>query len=567
MQCTLKTTILLWGLAVGLALAGCQSRDVVTPEPLGAQVRALFQSMDQSNSPGAAVAVLKEGEVVFSQGFGSAQLEYLIPITPETIFHVASVSKQFTAFAITLLAQEGKLSFDDDIRSYLPEIPDFGKTIRIHHLLHHTSGLRDQWEALAMAGWRLDDVITREHILNMVRHQKELNFVPGDRYLYCNTGYTLLAEIVERITGSSFPFWTTQNIFKPLGMEHTHFHDDHESLVKNRAYSYSPKESGGFRKSVLSYANVGATSLFTTAEDQLRWAQNFMEPKIGGPDAIEHMLELGILNNGSKLPYASGLSIRNQRGLSVISHGGGDAGFRSWLGIYPEKEFAVCVLSNLASLSPDRLGQQIAELYLDGEMRPVPQKKASDSPSAEREIADVDPMTFEIYVGRYLLDDGSILEITKEGDRLFAAHPSQAKCQLFPETIARYFIKDTETVINFRPDENYYVERLFLSLNGKRLQGRRLKSKPLSKAQLKALEGAYYSEELETTYTIQIQEESLVALHFRHGDIPLVWTENDTFTGRRWFFRKVEFRKDRRGRITGFLLTGGRVWNLRFDKR
>ncbi len=567
MKRNLKKKNLIWGLVLGLSLAGCRSPGAAPQEPIGAQIRALFQGMDQSDSPGAAVAVFKEGEVVFSQGFGSAQLEYGIPITPKTIFHVASVSKQFTAFAITLLAQAGKLSLDDDIRSYLPEVPDFGKTIRIHHLLHHTSGLRDQWEALAMAGWRLDDVITRDHILNMVKHQKELNFVPGERYLYCNTGYTLLAEIVARITNTSFRTWTDLNIFKPLRMEHTHFHDDHEFMVKNRAYSYSPKENGGFRKSVLSYANAGATSLFTTAEDLLKWAQNFMEPKIGGPDAIEQMLELGILNNGRKLPYASGLSIHNQRGLSVISHGGSDAGFRSWLGIYPEKEFAVCVLSNLASLSPNRLGQQIAEFYLDAEMRPVPQKKASDSPPAEREIADIDPMTFEIYAGRYLLDDGSILEITKEDDRLFATHPSQAKSQLFPETIARYFVKDTETVINFRSDENYYVERLFLSLNGKRMQGRRLKSKPLSKAQLRALEGAYYSEELETTYTITVKEESLVAHHFRHGDIPLVWTENDTFTGRSWFFRKVAFQRDRRSRIRGFLLTGGRVWNLRFDKR
>jgi CubicO group peptidase (beta-lactamase class C family) len=562
----MKTALLCW-LIFGLSFSGCQSSGGAQKEPVEAQIQELFQEVDRIDSPGAAVAVLKDGEVVFSQGFGSAQLEYEIPITPETIFHVASVSKQFTAFAITLLAQEGKLSLEDDIRSHLPEVPDFGKTIRIHHLIHHTSGLRDQWEALAMAGWRLDDVITRDHILNMVKHQKELNFDPGERYLYCNTGYTLLAEIVARVTNTSFRTWTEQNIFKPLGMEHTHFHDDHEFIVENRAYSYSPKESGGFRKSVLSYANAGATSLFTTTADLLKWAQNFLEPKIGGPDVIEQMLELGVLNSSRKLPYAAGLSVRNQRSLRVISHGGSDAGFRTWLGIFPEQDFAVCVLCNLASLSPNQLGQQIAELYLDAEMSPVPQKKASENTPAERQVADVDPMTFEIYTGRYLLDDGSILEISKENDRLFAKHPSLDKSQLFPETIARYFLKDADVVISFRPDENYYVERLFISMEGRRMRGRRLKSKPLTKSQLQALEGEYYSPELETTYTIASQDGSLVAQHFRHGEIPLLWTENNTFTGRRWFFRKVEFQRDPKGRIFGFLLTGGRVWNLRFHKR
>ena len=198
--------------------SGCQNGRPIPDDPSTARIDALFQEWDTPGSPGAAVAVLKEGEIVFSRGYGSAQLEYGIPITPATIFHVASVSKQFTAFAVTLLAQEGRLSLDDDIRKHLPEVPDFGSTITLKHLLHHTSGLRDQWEALAMAGWRLDDVITTEHILSMVRNQKELNFEPGEEHLYCNTGYTLLGEIVARVTGQSFSAWTKENLFDPLGI-------------------------------------------------------------------------------------------------------------------------------------------------------------------------------------------------------------------------------------------------------------------------------------------------------------------------------------------------------------
>ncbi|NIO80107.1 MAG: serine hydrolase, partial [Candidatus Aminicenantes bacterium] len=179
------------------------------------KVDKLFEKWNTIDSPGAAAAIIKDGMVIYRKGFGSAQLEYNIPITPSTVFHVASVSKQFTAMAISMLEAEGKLSINDDIRKHLPEVPDFGKTITIRHLLHHTSGIRDQWELLIMAGWRMDDVLTQNHIMELVKRQKELNFSPGERYMYCNTGYTLLAEIVSRASGKPFTQWTQENIFKP----------------------------------------------------------------------------------------------------------------------------------------------------------------------------------------------------------------------------------------------------------------------------------------------------------------------------------------------------------------
>ena len=559
------TMITLLVLAVGFA--GCGTDSNPLPDPMEARIDALFQEWDKPDSPGAAVAVLRGGEVVFRKGYGIAQLEYGIPITPDTVFHVASVSKQFTAFAVTLLAQQGRLALDDDIRVHLPEVPDFGRIITIRHLIHHISGLRDQWEALAMAGWRLDDVITREHILGMVRNQKELNFDPGERYLYCNTGYTLLGEIVARVTGQALSAWAAENIFVPLGMSRTHFHDSHELIVPGRAYSYGPTENGGFRKSVLSYANVGATSLFTTAEDLLRWARNFMDPKVGGPEVIEQMQEPGVLSSGRKIPYAFGLGVRNHRGVRMISHGGSDAGFRTWLGIFPDQDLAVTVLSNLGSVSPNRLGILIAEVYLEPDMRPAPQKKTPAAPARKREVAEVDPMVYEVYAGRYILDDGTVLEIVKEGDRLFAVHSAQGRSELFPETIARYFLKDADVVMTFHPDKDNYVEGLTVVSGGRPMQGKRSQPTPLTEARMKALTGNYFSGELETVYTIEIRDGKLAARHFRHGEIPLIWTEGDTFTGRRWFFRKLEFQRDRSGRINGFLLTGGRVWNLRFDKR
>ena len=547
-----------------LTTKACQPESPSEASTTNPKVDKLFEGWNKPDSPGAALAVLKDGEVIYKKGYGYANLEYDIPITSSTIFHVASVSKQFTAFAIALLANQGKLSLDDNIHTHIPEVPDFGKTITIRHLIHHISGLRDQWEMLAMAGWRLDDVITKEHILKAVSHQKELNFSPGDEYLYCNTGYTLLAEIVERVTGKSFPEWTQKNMFKPLGMSNTHFHDDHEMIVKNRAYSYVPKENGGFKKRVLSYANVGATSLFTTVEDLAKWADNFFEKRLGGPEVIAQMEQLGILNNGEKIDYAFGVTVGNYKGLKTTSHSGGDAGFRSHLLLFPDQRFAVAVLSNCGSINPGQLARQTAEVYLGNLMEEETNK---ETPS-ERKVANIPPSIFEVYEGRYELEDGNTLILTKEGDRLMAEHPAAPeKVQLFPESMSKFFLKAADVQIQFHPEKDGYVERLTVFAEGNTIKGRRVTTKGLTPEQMQEYTGEYYSKELDTTYRIVLQDDNLLARHRRHGDIPLIRTKEDVLIGRQWFFHKVQFIRNEKHKIKGFLLTGGRVRNLRFEKQ
>jgi CubicO group peptidase (beta-lactamase class C family) len=564
MRKSVSVLVLCISLMLGLFTTACQTESSSEAAAANPEVDKIFKPWDKPDSPGAALAVIRDGEVIYKKGYGYAQLEYDIPITSSTIFHVASVSKQFTAFAIALLANQGKLSLDDDIHTYLPEVPDFGMTITIRHLIHHTSGLRDQWEMLAMAGWRLDDVITKEHILTAVRNQKELNFIPGDEYLYCNTGYTLLAEIVERISGQTFPFWTKKNMFESLDMSHTHFHDDHEMIVKNRAYSYVPEENGGFKKRVLSYANVGATSLFTTVEDLAKWADNFFEKRLGGPEVIAQMKQQGVLNSGEKIDYAFGLAIGEHKGLKTISHSGGDAGFRSHLLLFPDQRFAVAVLSNSGSVNPSQLARQTAEVYL-GNL--LDEETNKEKPS-ERRVANIPSSVFEAYEGRYELEDGSILILTKEGDRLMAEHPNAPeKMQLFPESMAKFFLKTADVRVQFHPEKDGYVERLTVFAEGETIKGKRCKVEELAPEQMREYAGDYYSGELETTYQIVLQDEEILARHRRHGDIPLVRTKEDVFTGRRWFFHKVQFVRNEKNRIAGFLLTGGRVRNLRFERK
>jgi len=328
------------------------------------KVDEIFARWDKTVSPGGSLAVIHDHEIVYARGYGMAQLDYGVPNTPSTIFHIASISKHFAAMAIVLLAKEGKLSLDDEVRKYVPEVGGIKEKITIKQMIHHTSGLRDQWELAVYAGWRMDDVITTGDILELVSLQRELNFSPGSEWVYCNTGFTLLGIIVKNITGRSLREFCEERLFKPLGMKHTHFHDDHTFVVPGRAYSYSATPDGGFKNAVLSYANVGATSLFTTVEDLALWDREFYEGRVVGMDVIEQMHEEGILTSGKPTGYALGLSLKTYRGLKVVEHSGGDAGFRSHLVRCPEQCLSVALLCNLGNMSPSTLTYRVADLYL-----------------------------------------------------------------------------------------------------------------------------------------------------------------------------------------------------------
>ena len=450
---------------------------MTTHEGLEAKVDQLFAEWNNPDTPGAALAVTKDGETIYKQGYGTANLEYDIPITPTTIFDIASVSKQFAAFAIATLAHEGQLSLDDDIRVHLPDVPDFGPTITIQHLLHHTSGLRDWVQSLVIAGVEMEDVIAFKHILKMVRHQKALNFEPGTAYSYSNTGYNLLSEIVERVTGDSFREWTDANIFKPLAMTNTHFHDDHQMILKNRAYSYQVVENGDFKHAINNTTALGSSSLYSTVEDLAKWMLNFENTRIGEQIVLNQMHQRGVLNNGERISYALGLNIGEYRGLKTVDHSGSWRGFRSHLIRFPDQKFGVVILCNLDTFNPLRLAEKVADLYLADVLAPV--EEASESEKAA-------------------------------------------------------------------PAED-------------------IKSEPLTPEQLAEFEGDYYTEELDTTYSIRVHGSQLIAQHIRHDDILLTHADGH-FRGNTWFFPEIHFTRDDTERVTGFRLTGGRVKNLRFKK-
>jgi hypothetical protein len=399
--------------------------------------------------------------------------------------------------------------------------------------------------------------------MKMVRHQKELNFDPGAENLYSNTGYTLLAVIVERVSGQSFRDYTDANMFKPLGMTNTHFHDDHERIVKNRAYSYSSAgPGGGFKAAPLNYANVGATSLFTTAEDLARWVINFEEKKIGGADVIKQMHQQGVLNSGKQINYAFGLSIGPYRGLNTVGHAGGDAAYRSFAFWFPEQRFGVVVLSNFGSLNPQQMAMRIADLYLADKLTAEPPKAAT----AERTAVKVDPAILEAYAGRYLLDGRTLVTITKEGEKLMGQPAGSSKAEMIPLSETTFFVKEANSEITFERDEKGNVVR-FAMKSGSQTQSAKRLNAPATAAQLSEFGGDYYSPELGTSYMLVVKDGKLVAQHRRHDDIPLTELEGDLFSSNRWFFQTVHFTRDSEKRVTGFRLTSGRARNVRFDRK
>jgi CubicO group peptidase (beta-lactamase class C family) len=381
-----------------------------------ARVDAIFTRWT-SDSPGCAVGVSKAGQPVLQKAYGMADLEHDIPNKPDTIFEAGSVSKQFTAIAVLLLAAEGKLSLDDPARKYIPEIPDYGAPLTVRHMLQHTSGLRDWGEVASIAGWpRTSRVHTHAHVLDIVSRQKALNFPSGTQYSYSNTGYNLAAMLVTRVSGKPFAEFSQERIFKPLGMTHTSWRDDYTRIVKNRAIAYSQAQ-GGWRQN-MPFENVhGNGGLLTTVGDLLKWNENFTAPKVGDAALVKLQQEPGKFNDGKPHTYAMGLMIGTYKGVPEVAHSGSTAGYRAHLTRYPQQQVSVAVLCNAASANATQFAEGVADLYLGDAIKPDPPQQPRTRPQPAAFTADKKDL--ESYVGRYESDEAEVTyEVALEGETL-----------------------------------------------------------------------------------------------------------------------------------------------------
>jgi CubicO group peptidase (beta-lactamase class C family) len=339
------------------------------------KVDRLFTKWDKPDSPGCALAVIQNGEIVYKRGYGMANLEYDIPISPHSVFDIASNSKQFTAMCIVLLARQNMLTLDDELQKYIPEIPRYSHPITLRHLIYHTSGLRDYLTLMNMSGMICENKYLTEEIIALLARQQSLNFQPGTERLYSNTGYLLLGEIVKRVSGKSLRVFAEEQIFAPLGMKNTHFHDNFKEIVKNRADSYLPKKGGGFQIDMSWHDNAGAGFLYTTIEDLSLWDRNFYENILGncGQDLIEEITTICKIKKYENSPRkcAFGLLLCRYRGLKVIKHGGAWFGYRSDIVQFPEHNFSVICLANVRTFNPTKLVFKVADIYLDCEFKGI----------------------------------------------------------------------------------------------------------------------------------------------------------------------------------------------------
>lgn len=527
-----------------------------------ARVDRLFEKWDKPSSPGCAMAVARGGQTVYARGYGSADLDHDVKITPTTVFHAASVSKQFTAAAALMLAQEGKLLLDSPARQYVPGLPDFGVPITLRHLLHHTSGLRDQWELLSLAGWRYSlDLITDADVLAVLARQKALNFAPGTKHLYSNTGFTLLAQAVKNVSGETFRDFTTKRIFQPLDMQRTFFRDNHAQVVKGIAYGYVQKGEN-FELSIPNFDTVGATSLLTTVEDLLRWEENFYTGRVGGAGLTKQMEERGRLNDGTELDYAAGLATGRYRGQRIVEHAGTDAGYKANLLRFPDQHFSVAILCNLAAINPTQLARRIADIYLGevlGHAEPVRSPAVSPQPGADQ---------LNEFVGVYVAPDADdrILRVRLQDGKL------RGGLNIEGQSMALEAMGDGR----FRYVENPTVELQFAGGNGGMprtlvtfAQGKELNRYSLappyspSVAQLRELTGVYRSEEVDMPYEVKLEGNFLLIGSLKSGRRRLLPVSADLLAGGGSRFRIT---RNEQGVVTGAFLNTDRIRQFRFER-
>jgi CubicO group peptidase (beta-lactamase class C family) len=521
-----------------------------------AVVDRIFANWDTRQTPGCAVGVARNGQTILERAYGMANLEYDVPNTPATIFEAGSVSKQFTAAAVVLLAQQGKLSLDDEVSKYIPELPDYDAPVTIRQMLHHTSGLRDWGTVAAATGWpRGTRAHTHAHVLDIVSRQESLNYTPGREYLYSNTNYNLAAIIVERASGMSFAEFTRKNLFEPLGMTSTQWRDDYTRIVKGRATAYERRRQGGWALE-MPFENVhGNGGLLTTVGDLLKWNENFVRPRVGGVGFVRELQQKGRLTNGREISYALGLVVSSHRGVPEVSHTGSTAGYRAFLARYPDHHLSVAVLCNAANANPG-LGQRVADVFLPGQTTvaarqageaevTLPPEHIAEKAGVYRNLITNEPMRLVVRDGKLHVDGGP--ELTPLSRTVFRAPNGSVGTFEFGAkgrpAILRLALSSGDTI-------GYLLEESWTP----------------TLAELRQYTGEYASSEAETTFRVTLEENGTLMLRGRYGrSLELTPRYRNAFStsdgpG------LVQFRRDARGRVTTMSFGMGRVRDLQFRR-
>ena len=559
-------------IAAGIAAAALIGASVVraaqSVDSVESRVDKLFAEWNKPDSPGCSLAAARDGAVVLERTYGMANLELGVPIRPASVFEAASISKAFTATSVMLLAQRGRLSIEDEVRTHIPEWADTRHRLTIRHLLSHTGGLRDVFLLVELAGPRRPDSDFNEWLVQLLARQRGLNFTPGEDFQYNNGGYVVLAEIVRRVSGQPLREFAEANIFKPLGMRDSRFHDDGTRIVPNRASGYL-RAGGELRQSVVpAHPPIGNSGLLTTAGDLLRWLQNFSDARVGEAALLSRMQTPATIAGGYTTPFGLGLEVGDDRGLKTIGHGGGGGGWGAYALRYPERGVNVAILCNLDDLGwvAGALARSVARLYLDdaaaapaAALPPDPQRVSlTPEQLASKAGLYLDPRNGTI--GRVFVRDGKLMASgnpTEEG-QVF---------ELAPLGPNRFTIPGTQVVAEFVPASAGRPQEIRVTGAGPRPQISQLISGSFvpSAADLRAFAGDYSSVDLAVTYTVAVRDSGLVLRVPGRADIPMQPVVADTFHARQ-LVDIVRFSRDRGGAVTGFTVHSDGAWGVAFER-
>lgn len=516
-----------------------------------ASVDAVFKPYRAPNVPGCALGIYRSDKIAYARGYGMADLERNVRITPASVFDVGSVSKQFAAAAIGLLVEDGKVSYTDDVRKYIPELPEYGAPITLNELMWHTSGLRDYTDLLDLAGYGLEQATTDEEALTLIVRQRNLEFPSGTRYEYSNTNYFLLSVIVKRVTGQSLAEFVRRRIFVPLGMTNTMYRTDYAMLIPNRAMGYAPAGGGRYRNSMSNWQQTGDGAVQISIDDAFKWDENFYHPRVGAAQLIEQMQTPGHLSGGAALQYARGLFVGTYRGLKLISHGGAWIGYRAEFDRYPTVHTSIVVLCNSDTAPAQKLARSVADVVLKPYLKPMPVLGAKRSLNGSVNASSL--------IGSYFDEaGGDVYHITAQGGRVglesggttYPLAPAGGNSFRLGSTVVRFVIgtNGQATALELNPggEDAVYASKFTPVIP--------------TAAQLDGATGAYYSSELDVTWRLRSTGAGLVLEPVRYlpdgaaGELHPQMT--DAFTSDGGFL--IRLTRDAKGAISGFSLSAGR---------
>lgn len=529
-----------------------------------ANIDELFAEWSLPNTPGASLGIIKDGVLIYAKGYGLANMEYDIPNASNSVFRIGSTSKQFTAACIVLLAEQGKLNLDNSLNQYFPDFPEYAKRITVKHLLNHTSGIRDYLMIASLKGYSEDTYYEDNDIMQWLVRQTDLNFQPGEEFLYSNSGYWLLGQIVKEVSAMNMAEFADKEIFKPIGMTSTHFHNDHTQIVKNRASGYLPNGDQSYQISMTTLGMIGDGGIFTTINDIKKWDDAYYNSEVLSKSFWAMMTEQGTLNNGEKIDYASGLFIGEYKGLKTISHGGAFVGFRAEMIRFPEQHLSIAVFANRGDANPTNKAYEVADILLKGQFKEIQKSdtKADDTPEPSKPKVE---FSLEQMAGSYEIQPGVIVKMTVENDKLNALQEwNDATYSIIKSTGNTFEIPGQEGLsFTFSNLKNDKTQTLIVNQNGSETVCKRKEESEAVNVNLDDYSGAFYSEELDVTYYLSKENEALMMKIGSNDPVKLNITTSDQFVsglGQITFERKSNV-------ITGFSLDAGRVKNLKFKKK